>query len=844
MQHLIEILTRFVFDLLFFLSKSEIELFVNRLDSVESVLPYEYTAFDFCSIESEKRPSENLGQVLFGERIEPSPYKFEFKKKEECKHVCTKTYNTKNQEDKGKLDFLKKGMLLNYQHHWQGMATARAQWGGRVEMCVTSAQERLPNFIRILWQTGMDSEAGELGRELDRGPSPRGGQAAGAARLSGWVLGRPMSRSRIVDNMPVTWCYDVEDGQKFCNPGFPIGCYVTEAGRPKDACVVNSEFNDKDTFYIFNHVDITIYYHVVENEAAGARLVAAKMEPKSYKHTKADSLDCSGAPMDLSNKFSGELKIPYTYSIQFAEDKNIRWASRWDYILESMPHTNIQWFSIMNSLVIVLFLSGMVAMIMLRTLHKDIARYNQMDSVEDAQEEFGWKLVHGDVFRPPRKGMLLSVFLGSGTQIFIMTFVTLFFACLGFLSPANRGALMTCAVVLWVLLGTPAGYIAARFYKSFGGEKWKTNVLLTAFLCPGIVFADFFVMNLILWGEGSSAAMPFGTLVAILALWFCISVPLTFIGAYFGFKKSGIEHPVRTNQIPRQIPEQSFYTKPLPGIVMGGILPFGCIFIQLFFILNSIWSVTGQCGVGGVSSGGVPPSRLQSHQMYYMFGFLFLVFIILVITCSEATILLCYFHLCAEDYHWQWRSFLTSGFTAVYFLVYAIHYFFSKLQITGLASTILYFGYTMIMALIFFLFTGTRPLQHMLRALASPIAFQVIGHPQQGACRETPDKPLIRSWICGKWRQGPGRVTKGSFLRLSTELSRCAENSKNSSKEAFDPVKNNWVLCLFLVCNQDLQRGESRLMCAWCCGLSFCDLDYFKWKNVRLSGYPGIDVIQ
>lgn len=59
---------------------------------------------------------------------------------------------------------------------------------------------------------------------------------------------------------------------------------------------------------------------------------------------------------------------------------------------------------------------------------------------------------------------------------------------------------------------------------------------------------------------------------------------------------------------------------------MGGVLPFGCIFIQLFFILNSLWS----------------------NQMYYMFGFLFLVFIILVITCSETTVLLCYFHLCAE----------------------------------------------------------------------------------------------------------------------------------------------------------------------------------------------------
>ena len=96
-------------------------------------------------------------------------------------------------------------------------------------------------------------------------------------------------------------------------------------------------------------------------------------------------------------------------------------------------------------------------------------------------------------------------------------------------------------------------------------------------------------MNLILWGKGSSAAVPFSTLVALLALWFGVSVPLTFVGAYFGFRKRMIEHPVRTNQIPRQIPEQTIYTQAIPGIIMGGVLPFGCIFIQLFFILNSIW---------------------------------------------------------------------------------------------------------------------------------------------------------------------------------------------------------------------------------------------------------------
>jgi len=50
-----------------------------------------------------------------------------------------------------------------------------------------------------------------------------------------------------------------------------------------------------------------------------------------------------------------------------------------------------------------------------------------------------------------------------------------------------------------------------------------------------------------------------------------------------------MEQPVPTNQIPREIPEQSWLSHPIPSSLMGGILPFGCIFIQLFFILNSIW---------------------------------------------------------------------------------------------------------------------------------------------------------------------------------------------------------------------------------------------------------------
>ena len=60
---------------------------------------------------------------------------------------------------------------------------------------------------------------------------------------------------------------------------------------------------------------------------------------------------------------------------------------------------------------------------------------------------FGWKLVHGDVFRPPTATMLLSVLSGTGLQLLMMVFVVLVFAFIGFLGPPNRGALVKAIVV-------------------------------------------------------------------------------------------------------------------------------------------------------------------------------------------------------------------------------------------------------------------------------------------------------------------------------------------------------------------------------------------------------------
>lgn len=81
------------------------------------------------------------------------------------------------------------------------------------------------------------------------------------------------------------------------------------------------------------------------------------------------------------------------------------------------------------------------------------------------------------------------------TQVLLMGGVCLLFSFLHLISPMRRGSIMTFAVVLFVCLGAPAGYTAARLYKMMGGEFWKASTMATAFLVPGIVFGLFFINN-------------------------------------------------------------------------------------------------------------------------------------------------------------------------------------------------------------------------------------------------------------------------------------------------------------------------------------------------------------
>ena len=513
---------------------------------------------------------------------------------------------------------------------------------------------------------------------------------------------------RIVDNLPAVTKFfsETENEEEATHPepgvqagfvamyekGYALG-FVGGKDYPNSA---------EGSRYLNNHLRLILLYHEDQSAFTGNRIVGFEVEPFSVRHEvegewrdadpRINKLTTCSSASGLSQNARPQSVEPvdkdsivFTYDVMW-EESPTKWASRWDVYLK-MTDPQIHWFSIVNSIMIVLFLTGMIAMIMMRTLHKDLVAYNQLDQSEEAQqEETGWKLIYGEVFRPPQHGGFLSVLVGTGVQVIAMTVLTLGFAVLGFLSPANRGGLMTALLLLFVFMGVFAGYFATRTYsKLFHLTDWKKNTAMAATFFPGVCFSIFFVLNLFVWGQKSSGAVPFTTLLALLVLWFGISVPLVYIGSYFAFKNPEIKPPVQVNSIPRMIPEQAWYMKPHLSILVGGVLPFGAVFIELFFIMSSVWL----------------------HQFYYAFAFLFLVFVILIITCAEITIVMCYFQLCGEDYHWWWRSYLTSGSSALYLFLYSALYFFTKLEIIRFIPGLLFFGYMFLVAFAFFVLTGT-----------------------------------------------------------------------------------------------------------------------------------------
>jgi transmembrane 9 superfamily protein 2/4 len=613
---------------------SLVPLTVNVLTSHLSSLQYDYYGEEmrFCKPVQLEYKKENLGSILLGDRIQNSPFEIRMLVNETCRPLCKSILEPLNQF------ILSNRIKESYFHNWflDGLPIAG----------IFIDPVHMTEFVSLGFPIG-DSAFNALFNHYSfdfsyHYDAIRKAYHVVGARVYARSLNHPeLGRLKL----------NISDSSNFPSP--------------REAEVLSCVYSKNNMFLLNSTLDRPTQDQDINN--------GGHSDPSmSALHVTLETLD------------QDPRAIVYTYDVAWTEEPDVDWHHRWEHYY-GYTHSKLHWMSITQSIVVIFLLAIMVAIVLIRLLRKDIARYNQSTSIEDLHDEYGWKLVHADIFRAPFKGMTLGVLIGTGTQMFLMAFVTLIVALLGITAPGNRGAILSTMVGLFVLFSYIAGYISAVFYKMIGGQHRPKNAIMTACYIPGILLCIFTVLNIMLRAQGSISAVPYSTYGALVLLWLFASLPLSIIGARKGFQREKVTLPVRTNQIPRQIPKTMFLFRSLPSYILGGILPFGTILLELYFIYNTMWF----------------------NRVYYIFGYLFSVLVLLIITSAEVSILMCYFHLCAEDYRWWWRSFFTPGFTGVYVFIYSIFYYHARLHLfQDYTSIFLFFGWAFMLSLFFFLICG------------------------------------------------------------------------------------------------------------------------------------------
>ncbi|KAM3702975.1 hypothetical protein ACJW31_04G063000 [Castanea mollissima] len=392
--------------------------------------------------------------------------------------------------------------------------------------------------------------------------------------------------------------------------------------------------------------------------------------------------------VDLTDENKDSVDVDFLYTVKWKET-SVPYEKRMDKYSQSssLPHhLEIHWFSIINSCVTVLLLTGFLATILMRVLKNDFVKYAHDEETAEDQEETGWKYIHGDVFRYPKYKSIFAAALGSGTQLFTLTVFIFILALVGVFYPYNRGALFTALVVIYALTSGIAGYIATSFYCQLEGTNWVRNLMLTGCLFCGPLFLMFCFLNTVAIAYNATAALPFGTIVVIVLIWTLVTSPLLVLGGIAGKNsKAEFQAPVRTTKYPREIPTLPWYRGTIPQMAMAGFLPFSAIYIELYYIFASVWG----------------------HRIYTIYSILFIVFIILLIVTAFITVALTYFQLAAEDHEWWWRSFLCGGSTGIFIYAYCLYYYYARSDMSGFMQTSFFFGYMACICYGFFLMLGT-----------------------------------------------------------------------------------------------------------------------------------------
>lgn len=524
----------------------------------------------------------------------------------------------------------------------------------------------------------------------------------------------------VIDGIPASTTFINDDGinppKKYYIPGFSLG------------------YEESGEYYLNNHLMMVVRYHKESANPDSYSIVGLEMYPKSVSDSHCPGASKNYDNLKLDPNADTQL-VPFTYSVYWREEYEVNHNDRWKmYIdpnlfdqngklidpssLSSSSNKTIHWVSLINSFVILSFVSLIVAFVLISSFRANISKDSTSKFSQTAQNSF----------IQPSFLIILSILTGSGIQLI---FTLLGSGLLSFLFFRNSfgqdTAILSLIIAVLIVGGFFAGFSSIQFYKLFNLSKsnlpLKKSFLISSLSGSVLISLSIIVIviaNSLVYDSDSPRSITFSTFLFAYMLYALFQIPISVIGGLVSRKldiltkiltkvlpQNSSAFNTKTYSVPSTPPSpikkspsssksltppsiSNQYLKPMStplylrlpfSLLIFGFCPCSIVFIESRFLYTTL--------------------LIENYSTStYMYGFIVSAAILLLFVMIEIGIISSYLKLLKTNskINWQWWIFLTCSFSIwIYLVPLSIYHLIFKMKLVDAGSPVLYMVYTTIL---------------------------------------------------------------------------------------------------------------------------------------------------
>ena len=354
----------------YFYNKTELlRITVKNMNSFKNQIPYDYEYLDICTPVNITYPKEGITELLTGRRMSYSNYFAFMNQNETCNLACIKNFTDE--------EIIKYEWLIDERYY------------------TTYYLDKLPSGYLFYF------------RGRDRNSTFNKSKAN---YFSGTPIGKKRNNKYYIYNHFVFYVEINENDNKYQVVDFYMSAHSVKQSN-EYACI-DYEGNN-GTFITEEEFNKTYINHTNNNNDNDIQSRIFNVLEDGTKRYYKDSEEQELVPGNIA----------FTYDVIFIKS-NTTFSSRYDHYFY-IGRRKYRWFGLITSNIIILILTCGIFFILTRTVNKDLDKYNTSSIITDSMtiDEFGWKQINGDVFRPPKHLKTLSAFIGTGFEILCLLIV-------------------------------------------------------------------------------------------------------------------------------------------------------------------------------------------------------------------------------------------------------------------------------------------------------------------------------------------------------------------------------------------------------------------------------------